>query len=113
SLCLLQLHDTHGALCAAQESLTMKDPAFVRNLAFTKLYLAEAYTAAGGIHEAAAAIGDAAALATRNRSVRLVGRVQAARRQLARCGVPSVVRDLDERLHAYGLNENRAVDREP
>ena len=113
SLCLLQLQDTHGALSAAQESLASADPAFVRNYAFTHLYLGEAYTAAGGIHEAAAAIGEAAALAARNRSARLVGRVRTARDRLAQCHVPWVVRDVDERLHAYGLSEeDRAVDRE-
>lgn len=81
----------------------MADPAFVRNVAFTKLYLGEAYTAAGAVHEAAAAVGDAAALAARNRSARLVERLGAARDRLMRSRVPSVVRDLDEQLHAYGL----------
>lgn len=114
SLCLLQLHDTLGAISAAQEALTIVDPAFVRNFAFTQLYLAEAYTAAGGIHEAAATIGKAAALTARNRSARLVGRVGAVRDQLAQYHVPSVVRDLDEQLHAYGLfSGGTAVNREP
>lgn len=113
SLCLFQLHDTPGALSAAKEALTIADPTFVRNFAFAKLYLGEAYTAAGGIHEAAATIAEAAALAVRNRSARLVGRVRSARDQLARCQVPSVVRDLDEQLHAYGLSDDTVVNREP
>jgi hypothetical protein len=103
SLCFLQLHDTPGALGAAQEALTIADPAFVRNFAFKKLYLAEAYTATGDIHEAAVTIGETAALTARNRSARLVGRVGAARDQLAQYHVPSLVRGLDEQLHAYGL----------
>ncbi len=113
SLCLLQLRDTQGALNAAQEALATADPAFVRNFAFTHLYLGEAYTAAGGIHEAAAAIGEAAALTARNRSARLAGRVQAARDHVAQCHVPSVVQGLDEQLHAYGLSDHQAVNREP
>jgi tetratricopeptide (TPR) repeat protein len=113
SLCLLQLEDTEGAIAAAQEALTMADPAFVRNLAFTELYLGEAYLGAGDVHEAAAAVGEAAALAARNRSARLVERVWAARDQLAQCRAPSVVRDLDERLHAYGLSDGAPVSREP
>jgi DNA-binding XRE family transcriptional regulator/tetratricopeptide (TPR) repeat protein len=113
SLCLLQLHDTQGALNAAREALATADPAFVRNFAFTHLYLGEAYTAAGGIHEAAAAIGEAAALTARNRSARLAGRVQAARDHVAQCHVPSVVQGLDEQLHAYGLSDHQAVNREP
>lgn len=103
SLCLLQLHDTEGALSAAQDSLSMANPAFVRNLAFTKLYLGDAYTAAGAVHEAAAAIGDAAALAARNRSARLVEWLWAARDRLGQRQVPSVVRNLNEQLHTYGL----------
>ena len=113
SLCLLQLHDTQGALNAAQEALATADPAFVRNFAFTHLYLGEAYTAAGGIHEAAAAIGEAAALTARNRSARLAGRVQAARDHVAQYHVPSVVQGLDEQLHVYGLSDHQAVNREP
>ncbi|MGH3844477.1 MAG: hypothetical protein ACRDS0_23970 [Pseudonocardiaceae bacterium] len=113
SLCLLQLHDTPGALGAAQEALATADPAFVRNFAFTKLYLGEAYTAAGGLQEAAATIGEAAVLTARNRSARLVGRVRAARDQLAQYQVPSVVRGLDEQLHAYGLSCATAVSHEP
>lgn len=57
SLCLLQLRDTDGAHSAAQQSLTMVNPAFVRNHAFTKLYLGDAYTAAGAVPEAAETIG--------------------------------------------------------
>lgn len=104
SLCLLQLHDTDGALVAAQESLTMANPAFVRNHAFTKLYLGDAYTAAGAVPEAAQTIGDAAELAVRNPSARLVGQLRAARGRLAECRMPSVIRGLDERLRVYGLN---------
>jgi hypothetical protein len=103
SLCLLQLHNTDGALTAAQESLRMANPAFVRNLAFTKLYLGDAYTAAGAAHEAATAIGDAAALAARNRSARLVEQLWGARDRLKHCRAPTVVQNLDEQLHAYGL----------
>jgi hypothetical protein len=113
SLCLLQVHDTQGALNAAQEALAAADPVFVRNFAFKYLYLGEAYTAAGGIHEAATAVGEAAALTARNRSARLVGRVQAARDRVAQYHVPSVVQGLDERLHAYGLSGDQAVNREP
>jgi tetratricopeptide (TPR) repeat protein len=113
SLCLLQLEDREGAIASAQEALTMADPSFVRNLAFTELYLGEAYMAAGDIYEAAAAVGEAAMLTARNRSARLVERVWAARDQLAQCRAPSVVRDLDERLHAYGLSDGAPVSREP
>jgi DNA-binding XRE family transcriptional regulator/tetratricopeptide (TPR) repeat protein len=113
SLCLLQLHNTQGALSAAQEALAIADPAFVRNFAFTNLYLGEAYTAAGGIHEAAAAIGEAAALTARNRSARLVGRVRAARDHVAQYRVPSVMQGLDEQLRAYGLSADQTVNHEP
>jgi predicted protein tyrosine phosphatase len=104
SLCLLQLHDTDGALTAAQESLRMANPAFVRNLAFTQLYLGDAYMAAGAAPEAAVAIGDAAALAAHNRSARLVEQLRAARDRLAQCRALAVIKSLDEQLHSYGLS---------
>lgn len=104
SLCLLQLHDSDGALMAAQQSLHMANPAFVRNLAFTQLYLGDAYMAAGAAQEAAAAIGDAGALAARNRSARLVEQLRGACDRLTHCRAPLVVQSLDERLHSYGLS---------
>lgn len=103
SLCLLQLGDTDGAIAAGHEALASANPAFVRNLAFTKLYLGDAYTATGAAQEAAAVIGEAAALAVHNRSARLVQRLRAAGNRLARWQRLPVVRHLDEQLHTYGL----------
>ncbi len=104
SHCLLQLGDVHGAIRAGEESLALVDPSFVRNLAFTKLFLGDAYVAAKAIDQAASVIAEAAALALQNRSARLLDRLQSTRRQLNPWERTTAVRRLDEQLHACHLS---------
>ncbi len=104
SRCLLQLGDVKGAIKAGEESLASVEPSFVRNLAFTKLFLGNAYTAAQEIDEAASLIGEAAVLAAQNRSARLLESLRSARQELNPWLRSAAVRRLDEQLRACRLN---------
>jgi transcriptional regulator with XRE-family HTH domain len=104
SLCLVDLGDTTEAIRQANQSLAMVDTSFVRNRAFTMSYLSTAYAAADQIEDAADCLGDAALLATRNHSARLVKQVRSTRAGLAPWADSRAVRRLDERLQAYGLS---------
>jgi hypothetical protein len=83
--------------------LALLDYSFVRKRAFATLYLANAYTLDGEVDGAAQAIAEAANLALHNRSARLVTAIRDARRRLRPWLDNPPVRDLDERLGAYGL----------
>jgi hypothetical protein len=72
SHCLLQLGGVQGAIRAGEESLALVEPSFVRNFAFTKLFLGDAYMAANEIDQAAVIIREAVGLAAQNRSARLL-----------------------------------------
>jgi tetratricopeptide (TPR) repeat protein len=104
SHCLLQLGDIKGAIKSGEVSLALVDPSFVRNLAFTKLFLGDAYMAAKEIDRATGAIGEAAALTVQNRSARLLERLRSTRQRLSPWQGSTAVRRLDEQLHAYRLS---------
>jgi transcriptional regulator with XRE-family HTH domain len=104
SHCLLQLGDVQGAIRAGEESLTLVDPSFVRNLAFTKLFLADAYAAAQEIDQAAGIVGEATVLVAQNRSARLLERLRSTRRVLSPWQQSTAVRELDEQIHAHQLS---------
>ncbi len=104
SHCLLRLGDVQGAISAGEESLALVDRTFVRNLAFTKFFLGDAYTAAKEIDQAASVIGEAAALAVQNRSVRLRERLRSAIERLSPWRRSAAVRQLHERLRTYHLS---------
>lgn len=103
SRCLLQLGEAGEAERAAKESLTLVGGSFVRNRAFATFSLGNVYVAAREVDEAARVIGDGAALTVQNRSTRLVDELGRARAGLQVWQDAPAVRELDDRLTAYGL----------
>jgi len=101
--CFLQLGDAEQAISCANDSLASMDSSFVRNAALTTLDLGIGYLRLGDVDVAADGVGDAAALAARNRSARLAGRVREARRRLDPWRDRASVTHLTERLACYGL----------
>ncbi len=101
--CLLRLGDRRRATMAARQALVLIDSPFVRNRAMATIHLGVAHLRDGSIDEAAKVIGDAAFLATRNRSVRLGDRLRAARVEMRPWQGTQAVIELDERLATYGL----------
>jgi hypothetical protein len=99
--CLLDLGDPHLALATAGQSLAAADPAFVRNVALTRL--AGAFAQMGEPGKACEQIGDAADLAARNNSPRLIRVLAETRQQLRPWDTTPDVDGLDERLRALGL----------
>jgi DNA-binding XRE family transcriptional regulator len=103
SLCLLQLGDIAPAEQAARESLAQMGSSFVRNQAFSTIHLGNAYLAAGELEQAAAVVGDGAALAARNRSARVVQTIAQTRASMKQWENTPAVRELDAKLVSYGL----------
>lgn len=103
SLCLLQLGDIAPAEQAARESLAQMDGSFVRNQAFSTIYLGNACLAAGELEQAAAVVGDGAELAARNRSARVVQTISQTRASMTKWANTPAVRQLDAKLVSYGL----------
>jgi hypothetical protein len=65
--------------------------------------LSAAYTADGEVDEAARVVGEAAALAARNRSTRVIDVLGQARAGLRQWRDTPAVRELDDKLMAYNL----------
>ncbi|MGI9003313.1 MAG: hypothetical protein ACR2GH_16925 [Pseudonocardia sp.] len=107
SMCFLQLTDTARAIKAANTSLTLLDASFVRNIAFTKFDLVDAYTQKCEINHAAEMFGETAILLTQNRSMRLVKQLHDSRTQLEPWKHTRAVRALDDKLRTYGLVSGR------
>lgn len=100
--CLVLRNDAPGAVQAAQQSLTLVDRSFVRNHAFGALHLGNALIQSREIAEATHVLGDAADLASRNRSPRMVKLLLRSRHRLGPWQQTATVQALDERLAAYG-----------
>ena len=96
--CLLELGDPQLALATAGQSLAAADPAFVRNVALTRLAQARAYAQMGEPGKACEQIADAADLACQNNSPRLIRVLAQARQQLSPWATTPDVAGLDERL---------------
>ncbi|OLF07495.1 hypothetical protein BLA60_26560 [Actinophytocola xinjiangensis] len=103
SLCLLQLGNLTQAEQAARESLAHLDGSFVRNQAFTTIYLSNAHLAAGNLDQAAAALSDSIALAARNRSARLTQTITRSRTAMNPWQNTTAVRELDATLNSFRL----------
>ena len=101
--CLLELGDPQLALATAGQSLTAADPAFVRNVALTRLAQASAYAQMGEPGKACEQIGDAADLACQNNSPRLIRALTGTRQQLSPWDTTPDVAGLDERLRVLGI----------
>lgn len=104
SLCLLQLGNAAQAEQAARESLAQIEDSFVRNKAFSTIHLGNAHLAAGELEQAAEVVGDGAALASRNRSVRVIQTIAQTRAAMKPWQDTSAVRELDAKLVGYGLS---------
>lgn len=102
--CLLALNRPAAALELATASLASLDPSFIRDVAYTHLYAVRAHARLRNIEEACEEIAKAAALARRNTSPRLTRSILRDREALDPWSGTRAVADLDERLHALGLN---------
>ena len=100
SRCLLQLAEPTAAVASAQEALKLSDRSFVRNTAFTYLYLGRAHLQTGEVEQATVFVGDAVELTARNRSARLMEEVQGTLRDLQQWHDSKAVQELLERSHA-------------
>jgi transcriptional regulator with XRE-family HTH domain len=100
---LLKLDKAAEAAATAERGLRLFDNSYTRALAYCNLRLGMARLMSGEVEEAARFVGDAAVLATKNRSARLTNEVKSARDGLQPWRDTPAVRELDERLMAYGL----------
>jgi len=101
--CHLELHDPQRAVDYAQQTLGNLDPSAARNKVFVTVDLGTAYLQGEEIDEAARLLGDAGEIAAGNSSARLAERLQQARARLQPWQDTTAVRELDDRLTAYGL----------
>jgi hypothetical protein len=102
--CLLDLDDPRAALAAAQQSLASTDPSFVRNVALTRLAVADAHAQTGALDAACEQISEAASLARHNSSPRLIRAIADSRSSLRPADGCESVAVLDEQLHSLGLS---------
>lgn len=96
--CLLRQNKPVEAAASYHTALQLFDDSFVRGIAFGALRLGAAHLQAGEIEEAARIITEAALLATKNRSIRLMHEVRAVRARMEPWKDTRAVRELDERL---------------
>jgi hypothetical protein len=103
SKCRLQLGQPQETAAIARQALASVGTSFVRNRAFGKLYLGNACLASGETDEAAFVTAEVADLAMQNRSPRLLNELRVTRAKMEPWKDRAAVKDLDERLAAYGL----------
>lgn len=103
SECLLLLNKPALAVAAAHEALAQHPQSFVRNNAFSALFLTRAFIQSNEIDQAASVMGDAADLVAKNRSSRLLNELHAARTSMQPWQDLKAVKELDELLVAHCL----------
>jgi hypothetical protein len=103
SVCLRALGQPNRAAEQTRAALSLIEPCFTRNRAFTALHLATAYVQAHEIDDAATMVGQAAEYAVQNRSARLAKALQSARADLQPWARSRAVAALDDRLASYGF----------
>jgi tetratricopeptide (TPR) repeat protein len=105
SVCYLQLGQADQGVEAAQRSLAGIDGSFVRNLALTSLRLGicHLHRDKPDVDSGAAAIADAARLASHNRSARLVERLQWGWRELEPWQDAPAVKAVRDQMVFYGV----------
>ncbi len=101
--CHLALGDAGRAADHAQRALETLDPAFPRRVALTIVDLARARARSGEVNESVRLLGEAADIAARNSSTRLITRLQQGRAELQSWQHTTAVRELDDRLVSCGL----------
>jgi tetratricopeptide (TPR) repeat protein len=107
-LCMMQLRHSAEAVSVTLDAISAIDTSFVRNLAMTSLDLGAAYVQFRQPEQSAQTVATAIDLATQNRSPRLIRQIQAARKRLDLWSDTQAVRELDDRMSAYGLAFNDA-----
>jgi hypothetical protein len=101
SRCALKLHQPEAALQAMDQSLTMGDPANLRDRIFRMLFRAEVRIEQEEIQEASSIVSNVTRLTAVNASQLIVKRVSEIRGLLTPWERTKPVRELDERLVAY------------
>jgi hypothetical protein len=96
--CLLALDEPEPALDVARQSLAGTGPAFVRKMALTRMFTAQAHLKMSDIDAACAELTDAVTLAAGNSSARLNGRIAGTRRSLTPWQDSRAVTALDEHI---------------
>ncbi|MGH3821601.1 MAG: hypothetical protein ACRDRA_01960 [Pseudonocardiaceae bacterium] len=106
SYCLVRLGKPQDAVVAANTALELFGNSAMRSVnsvASCRLFLGNAHLQSGGIEEAARVVGDAAELAAKTRSVRLVTELRMTRERMQPWQGTQAVSVLDDQLTAYGL----------
>lgn len=104
SECLLRIGKPREAAASARSGLALYDRSFMDGYGVCALHLGNAALQSGEIEEAAHAVGDAADLATRTRSARLIKELHTTRARLQPWQKTQAVKILDDQLQAYGIN---------
>ncbi|MGH3932688.1 MAG: hypothetical protein ACRDTF_22245 [Pseudonocardiaceae bacterium] len=99
--CALKLHRPEAALSAINKSLTLVDPAHLRQRIFRLLLRAEVRIQQEEIQEASSIVADVTRLTAVNASQLIVKRISEVRALLTPWERTKPVRELDERLAAY------------
>jgi DNA-binding XRE family transcriptional regulator len=108
SECLLRLGKPQEAAVSACAGLMLYDKYFVDDYAVCTLHLGNAHLQSGEIEEAARVVGDAAGFAGQTRSARLVKELRTTRARMQPWQDTHAVKELDDRLAAYGLRRSAA-----
>ncbi|MGH3569555.1 MAG: hypothetical protein ACRDRH_26795, partial [Pseudonocardia sp.] len=103
SHCLLQLGHPREAAVRASEGLELYDTSRADSYAYARLGLSAAHLQCREIEESARVLSEAAELAARNRSARLVKEILATRIQMKTWGTTEAIKTLDEKLASYAL----------
>ncbi len=101
--CMVEMETAQDAAIAAATGRELLDDSYVDKLAYCGLFLGKAHLQSGEIEEAARVVGDAAELAAKTRSVRLVTELRATRTRMHPWQGTQAVSALDDQLRAYGL----------
>ncbi|MGH3941490.1 MAG: hypothetical protein ACRDTG_23250 [Pseudonocardiaceae bacterium] len=109
--CELARQQPEAALMALDKSLVLVDPTHRHNKAIRQLRRAEAYVQQEEITEATNIIGNVAAATAVGRSQRITERITTVRSLLSPWARTKPVRELDERLAAYGLSAGNGSTR--
>jgi hypothetical protein len=96
--CLLALNEPEPALVLARQSLAGIDPAFVRNMAFARVFAAKAHLQMSDVDAACAELTNAVTLAAGHSSARLSSRIAGTRRSLTPWQGSRPVAALDEHI---------------
>ncbi len=104
--CLLQLGKPREAAAAARQALDLYDKSYVGSVATCTLRLGNACLQSDEVDETARVVGDAVSSVVQIRSTRLVKELHGTRARMQPWQDTRAVKELDDRLAAYGLASN-------